>query len=765
MRYNYLFKILSVAFLAFIISSLDIYAGLTISGKVVNQVGQPIIDASVIISRNGEYISGVSTDSSGQFIIELAGNSIEKSDIIVSSVKYNSDSLALIDNSKLSDINFYLSEKVTRIKSVSVISTMEHEVSGSSTISRANIEAGSRHSLIVTNPIAAIKQPQAIRLGSGHSSRIRASGSNPAYYINGIEIGQDPNHYGVFSIIPASVVKDVRFYPLGVGGQYSRPAVIEINSSGLFEKHRRITGNISSIEATGTFSTGNNNYFLLGSLRKSVLDKLVGQLNIESDKKSIPPTNFQDIFASAGWKISSGWRIMIDQYYVTDYLEYDAGETVGNQGGISTSQHTREHYCGLRLESISYKTYFKASAGYKSQSESYQAHANDNNNSPFFINLKSDSRTFLLNSEISFIDEKAGLTIGNSLKKISGRDIQLSQSSWNFLPPDAGSDNPYLYQEGLNRFYGSYSNSDQELDNSGYATFRYQIDNLKIESGIRAEYYGRLADKLHIVTRHSLKIDLGEGGNLELYYGTFAENPVSRILESYQVQVNDYLNQLQPITTNLISLSLDYKPLKISLYHKNISHLPILAPDFIGIDILENTNDCFLTMTSTGQAEFMGANISYRQNDFLREKLSVYSFYSYTYAQSSIDDVSFPYDLESPHRFYIQLDYKLNKTISFGGESTVRSGNPFTPVRRSDVYVSENRYSEDYYINDLSQTNSSRFPAFVTFNLFADFNFGNSVIFLSVANISNHDNPIINSSNGFIYDAGILPSIGYQLTF
>jgi hypothetical protein len=38
-------------------------------------------------------------------------------------------------------------------------------------------------------------------------------------------------------------------------------------------------------------------------------------------------------------------------------------------------------------------------------------------------------------------------------------------------------------------------------------------------------------------------------------------------------------------------------------------------------------------------------------------------------------------------------------------------------------------------------------------------------LYLNVANVTNRSNPIINTADGFVYDAGILPSLGlrYQL--
>jgi len=47
-------------------------------------------------------------------------------------------------------------------------------------------------------------------------------------------------------------------------------------------------------------------------------------------------------------------------------------------------------------------------------------------------------------------------------------------------------------------------------------------------------------------------------------------------------------------------------------------------------------------------------------------------------------------------------------------------------------------------------------------DLFAEFNLGRCRIYATLTNISNRRNPIIRTADGFIYDAGILPSIGLK---
>jgi len=45
------------------------------------------------------------------------------------------------------------------------------------------------------------------------------------------------------------------------------------------------------------------------------------------------------------------------------------------------------------------------------------------------------------------------------------------------------------------------------------------------------------------------------------------------------------------------------------------------------------------------------------------------------------------------------------------------------------------------------------------------YGFGGSHLFFWVANLTDHTNPIVSITDGFVYDAGILPSVGFRYTF
>ncbi|MCP4581930.1 MAG: hypothetical protein GY839_09940, partial [candidate division Zixibacteria bacterium] len=122
-----------------------------------------------------------------------------------------------------------------------------------------------------------------------------------------------------------------------------------------------------------------------------------------------------------------------------------------------------------------------------------------------------------------------------------------------------------------------------------------------------------------------------------------------------------------------------------------------------------------------------------------------------------------PYSLNAPHRFMIQADYKLNDRITLGAEFASRSGYSYTPVcSELDIY-DDIKYNNDYYMGYIDITNSSQFPANSVINLHAEFKLGRFELYLNCLNVANRNNPIISTSNGLIYDAGILPSLGLKI--
>ena len=735
-----------------------------ITGNITDQENNPVIGASVVFCVDDEILSGCPTDTLGRFTKSVT--TLEHDSIIVkvSSVGYKSMTAVIFVN-RFHDttvVDFQLKQETVEMGALKV---KPEETHSKSTISldRERIIEAATQSLIPTNPISAIKQPQVIREGSIHSSKININGTKPKYYINGIEIGSDPNHFGAFSIIPASVVQKMTFQPQGTSSHLVSPSAVKLSTGRPFEKHIRGDINLSLIEATGSFSIGGSRYFTLGSLRKSLLDKLVRRFDVHSNRRVLPPTNFQDIFGSSGLKLSGHHFLFLDQYHVRDFLSYKTDATTKNPEGVNITLHTEERFFGLRWEAVYDRVFLKVGAAVRLSSEEYQA-SPGNLNEGIKLYLTSDRQTNLGNIEVSFPLGSGLLTVGNQLEHVSKNNVNMTQQNWNFQPPDANTDNPFIYQPELNQLYDTYSGNFNELNNALFTSVTQSSFGVKLESGFRAQYFGSLDNGTVMLFRNRVNVRTGKTGILSLFLGTFAENPVRNILEPYQVLIQADRNNLKPIMTQLASVDFSTGKLELGLFTKRIYNLPALTVDF---DHVNNgsVEEGFIAMQSNGQLDFYGGDITLELDSLLSSPLDLYTFYSYTHAEKMVNGVITPYELNSPHQLYAKMTYRLSRVISVAGEGSLRSGFAYTPTRSVSAYQSHDRLTEQFYKSSLGSENSARFPLNATLSFHMNFNLGNAQLFYSVVNVTDRANPIINTADGFIYDAGILPSVGLRWRF
>ncbi len=628
------------------------------------------------------------------------------------------------------------------------------------------ISAPSRNSLVSNNPIDLVREPQLTRQGSAYSSKLRINGTIPTYYLNGIPIGSDPNHYGMFSIIPAPAVGRVAFHGSGTSAAFEVPATLELASPVAFGRHFGGSAEFSFVQATTSFSVGTDRIFTNGTVRKSVLDKLVKQFAVTSNRRTLPPTNFQDIFLSSGWQISHKQTLFLDQYYTRDFLAYDLGPTRSNTDGLYTYQHMSEEFQGARLLSQYGKFLFTSSLGRKTLYEQYQVYPPDENTyRGLHLNLLEHTSRDLAGFQTNYESGKTSLTVGTQLEYVTNRTTDMTQQNWNFLPPDANSDNPNFYQAELNQLYGDYSRSGKERNAAGFLSLTQGIGMAQFESGIRYEQFGSLSENRNVLFRERLSLQLSENDRVSFYAGTFAENPVKRILEPYQVLVRANLRNLTPVKTKLLAASFAHKGLKAELFAKKVSGMPVLNPDYSRVATNQAASTGFIQMVSTGSARFYGADVSTDWDRFFSPKVRLYVSYGYTHGVKYASGEAVPYDLTAPHKFQLDLGYRPSEILHFGASFTGHTGYPYTPSFTTSFTKSHDRYAAATYDQYLSNENSARFPLSMSLNLSTGATFDRLDLFLTITNVTNRGNPIISTADGFVYDAGLFPSIGMKMTF
>lgn len=741
--------------------------GWSLSGSVVDSDGDPVFGATVAVRTPSTIIAGTVTDTAGNFRLAIPDDIDAGARLSITSVGYTA-LLVPLSEKRAALQSFVLHSFEIEMPGIRVVTSSGDPGKGA-TLNNEEIRKITSRSVLAGDPLSVLRRPRIARQGSSLSSKIRVNGSNPTIRLNGQPIGSDLNHYGMFSVIPGDVIDRIKYFPNGTPARYREPSVFDLRTPNQFTSHRRGSFNLSLIEATGVYSQGNERYYVLGSLRKSVLDKLVNQFEIESDRRTLPPTNFQDIVASIGVKLSPQFRLYIDQYSTGDWLTYSFSSTAGNPNGISTSQHSTDWFTSGRLRGIFEKLLVDLAVTYRSTNEQYLARPTASSGADnFHLDLTSRQKSGAARVDATWFSGQTEVQFGGEVSYAGRNDVEMDQHNWNFLPYDAASDNPFVYQRELNDQYQRYSGRRKQLNSSAYTSMVYSVRRLKLDLGLRYDRFGSLSQTGRLNSRVGLTLrsaDENSRSNLSIYYGTFAESPAQRIVEPYQVLIHAEASTLTPVDTRLLSLQYSRGPWRLGMFTKQIDNLPVVSPDFE--KLLDNGIPAgrFIRMESSGKNRFVGSDISLDLKGLFASRLDVYVFYSYTHAIEQSYGVTVPYRLNAPHRAFVEAIYKLSRVVTLGGAFSARSGYPYTPTSNRSVIGKTERYTGSYYSNALAAENSSRFPSNIGLNLHLGFDLGATELYVNVANVTNRANPIVNASDGFIYDSGILPAVGVRYSF
>ncbi len=736
-----------------------------LSGIISASDGGPLVGATVIVLRNGQVLDGCATDGDGSFKLATSVPATDSLELRVSSVGYESQLIGIVPAEAVDAITITLTAKLVSVGSITVSPALDR-TSRKVTLSRHIVADEAEASLVPTNPIAALKQPEISRAGSNHSSQIRVHGTSPVYYLNGLPIGTDPAHYGMFAIIPSSVVERINFHPMGTSTEHQLSSIVELNTAQPFgqESHGEVV--LSTIEATGSFSIASDKVYAVGSLRKSVLDRLIRHLDISTDRTTLPPTNFQDVFGSVGFRLSNDVRLMVDHYRVQDYLSYNTGAITEGSAGINTSQSSSENMLSARLVRYSNNSLIEATAAVRSGRRQYQAQPSDNKTESVRVDISEHYTVGYTRLQSTMTPGGGKLTAGFEAEFDSPRKQSLNQRNWNFLPPFSNTDNPFVYQQALNETYDTYYSELRASSRAVYVSLATRLGEYDVETGLRYDHFKPLREGHCLTTRVSIAKRLYRGTLLRVVYGSFVSTPLDNILEPYQVLIRANLNKLTPEKTSLVSVDLTHRSLTLTLFHKRLDQLPTMVPDFV---LLRGTDgrmqSDFLSVRSEGAARFCGGSIASEKIQLGRGPFSVQASYAYTQAYQIDHAMILPYELHSPHRIHIQTDYRQSRRLTVGAEFTARSGYPYSPIRSTANRSNQDIYTDSYYSSVRAADNSKRFATNAYLNLSARYEAAGVDLLLSISNVTNRANPIINASSGQIFDAGIMPMLGLKYKF
>jgi hypothetical protein len=340
------------------------------------------------------------------------------------------------------------------------------------------------------------------------------------------------------------------------------------------------------------------------------------------------------------------------------------------------------------------------------------------------------------------------------------------QANWNLQPPFTCTDNPFIYQLALNETFGHYSGDNRQNQLAGFFSLGRDLGKLTLESGLRYERISSVTNGSALLQRHQLTLHTSSATTVQIHYGEYIENPVTAILEPNQALIRAHLAELSPISTHLVTADYSIGPFQFGLFRKWITNTPIVSPDYSQVytesrDLSAN----FLGMSSAGRADFRGLSIDLTLERFLFSPLSLHTSYGLSRATRTEHGITYPHELDSRHRVLTELDCRASSKVALGLQLQIRTGYPYSPLRQMSLYYEPRTYNETYLKSVLSNENSYRFPVNATMNLHARFNFGRIEMSLALTNVTNRYNPLISSTSGIIYDAGLLPSFGLTWKF
>lgn len=766
--------------------------GITFTGSVTDQNGAPIVGATVRLIAAGIALTGIACDLEGVFTLtwkpENTGGEISLKYVALefSSIGYRTRRITLGDqlprNNSARNLSVILESQITEMDGVSVFAG--RETGASESVSGEKLIALSRQSFAHSNPLEAVRGGAISRSGSAFGSQIRFSGSSPDYKINGASMGKDPAHYGMFSLLPTEALDRLTFSDHSVSARSVSPGNIEMDTDRRFGSQSRSTITISALETVGAFRGGNERYFVGVTARKSILDKLVEKFTDTTSPTRIPPTRFQDLFVNSGLRISPGVDLFFDQYHTRDFLELNSPPTSNNPAGVSALQQTRRDQFNLELRGVSRKLLWKITAQAEFSGSEYSAHSGDSDSpASLALDLVELGRRFNFKAEMTrawnWSESSAmKLTVGAEDTYRDYSQAKLSQRNWNFLPPQAASDNPNLYQLGLNLLYPKIDAEVRGSEIALYAETERSFSDWTLRAGARVQQYDYLAHNYDLLGRLSLSHRPNKYAQVTLSYGSYAETPLGSLIEPYQILVRQRINQLNSVKSQVASLNYqrNYRDRTVfgaKLFAKRITDIPTLTPTFSDINAF-GFNFSALTdlgMRSLRNREYIGASLSYRRNQALAglfgDRLDFSASYGLTLAHEKTRGIQTLVGENAPHQAELSADYRASRTWTFGSRLSARSGYRYTAARDIDISAGGlfQTYTGALDRQTLANENRERFRAHIMLNVSARYESGVFAAFAAIGNLLNRKNPIISAHDGFVYDAGILPSIGFSWKF
>jgi hypothetical protein len=339
--------------------------------------------------------------------------------------------------------------------------------------------------------------------------------------------------------------------------------------------------------------------------------------------------------------------------------------------------------------------------------------------------------------------------------------VYLRQDTTLVIDPSTGE--PYVIP-GLD-----FTNEDNTYKLYSYLNLTRKIfGGIKINAGVRYDYFAFINDKNYFSPRASINIPVTDKLNLSAAYGIFYQSPSYIWLVSNEqnknltnIKAEHYVTGIEYILMNDVKITLE-------AYYKKYSNYPSsTVRDYL---ILANQGGNFQNVGDFGLEPLVSAGTGYSKGIefFLQKSLSgsYYGTINFSYFDArftALDGVERQSDFNNKFLFSVNAGAILGKGWEVGSKFRYNGGRPYTPINPADGTV------------DVSQYNTARLPDYSRLDVRVDkrWNFKNwsLVTYIDIQNILNKKNITQFKWNKFKNiveedkSLGMLPTIGINAQF
>ncbi|MFC1725410.1 TonB-dependent receptor domain-containing protein [candidate division KSB1 bacterium] len=771
-------------FFVLLMISADLFAQRTgtITGKVIDERSkEPLIGTNVIVMDTN---LGASTDINGNFIVKnvpvgtyrlrfsyLGFETVFKTDVVVITANPVS-------------VDAELKENVIEGQNITITAGYfdEEEETQPSTIglTREEIRRFPGGFEDVVRTVSTLPGVAINAAGGRNDLLVRGGGpSENLYLINNIEVpninhfGTQGNSSGSLSFVNLDFIKNVSFSTGAFGSQYGdkMSSVLSLTMQDKipesFEGKLTISATQYGIDFNKPFSNKGN---LIFSARKSYLDLIFKAAGLPF----VPV--YTDYNIILNYELSPKDRIFFLGLSAVNNVDRDQSSLenrITNAGILDNTQY--QGIAGLNYRRLMNNGYLDITLG--SNLFRYRLSQIDENESEYFKSNADEWETSLKLQRYWIISKNLGVIGGVSSKFIRNNNTTVFADT--------------IYDRGGNRFPVASSGLDP-LIQTDKKTQKYAVftefdwivnQDLNLNAGIRADYYGFLKNKLYFAPRISAKYKLTQKLSIRASGGIYYQSP------SNVWTINPVNRQLKALRNDMGVFGWDYlyrNDLRISVegFYKKYRQLPGgIVPGITDYIVLTNTGTGFggreddfqsfgyYDLTSTAAGRSFGAEL------LIQKKFSETPFYgllSITYGKSEFtanNGKTYPGQYDQRFIFNLTGGYIFNSKWQISGKFRYFTGVPITPVYRP----SENTLNPGSIQNLPAEYLTGRTPAGHHLDIRVDryFNFTNwtMIVYLDIQNIYNYKIPqrpaydfwedkIITSSS-----IGILPSIGISFEY